>query len=50
LGWRFGLGGTEALANLGEMTLDGFVTVWAILGSIGIGEARPAGIIACLDC
>ncbi len=49
LGWCFGLSGAEAFANSGEMPLDGFVAVRAIFGSIGIGEARPAGIVACFD-
>ena len=46
LGWGFGLGGADALTDLGEMPFDGFITVGAILGSIGIGEARLAGIVA----
>ena len=31
------------------MALDGFVTRWEILGGIGVGKARPGGVVAVFD-
>ena len=31
------------------MDLDGFVAGWAILGGIGVGKARPGGVVAVFD-
>ena len=32
-----------------EVALDGFVAVWSILGGIGIGKARPVGVLYGFD-
>ena len=35
------LGGADALLGLGEVALDGPITGWALLGSIGVGKSWP---------
>ena len=45
----FGLVGTAALAVLSKLALDGFITLGAVPGRVGICETRPAGMVARLD-
>ncbi len=46
-----GLGQTNVLALLGEMTQDGFVQVWAVLVPlrVGVGKSIKGVEVACLD-
>ena len=37
------------LADLREVSLDGFVAGWTVFGGIGVGEARPTGVVAGFD-
>ena len=43
------LGGMDALLVLCEVALDGLITGWEILGSIGVGESWPGGEVAGFD-
>ena len=45
-GAGFGLSGAYALAGLRKMALYGFGAVGAVFRCIGIGQARPAGVVA----
>ena len=40
------IGEAGALLGLCEVALDGFITGWEILGSIGVGESWPGGEVA----
>ena len=40
------LGGADALLGLCEVALDGLITVWSILGSIGVGKSWSGGEVA----
>ena len=40
------LGGANALLGLCEVALDGLITVWSILGSIGVGKSWSGGEVA----
>ena len=44
-----GLGGADALLGLCEVALDGLVTGWAIIGSIGVGKSWPDGEVSGFD-
>ncbi len=44
-----GLGQTNVLALLGEMTQDGFVLVWAVPRRVGVGKSIKGVKVACLD-
>ena len=48
--WNFGIGITDALVRLGYFTFDGYVSVRAVLGGIGILEVGPCGIVSVSDC
>ena len=45
----FSLGGADALLGLCEVALDGLITGWEILGSIGVGESWPGGEVSGFD-
>ena len=40
------LGGADALLGLCEVALDGLITGWAILGSIGVGDSWTGGEVS----
>ena len=53
--WRYGsgrdlglfeLGGADALPDLCHVSLDCFISIRAVLGCIGVGEAWPTGVVA----
>ena len=48
-GRRCGLGGSDALSRLFYATLEGFYGDRAVLGRVGVGEACPGSVVACLD-
>ena len=43
------LGGADAMLGLCKVALDGIITGRSILGSIGVGESRPGGVVAGFD-
>ena len=43
------LGGVDALLGLFEEALDGIITGWEIIGSIGIGKSWSGGEVAGFD-
>ena len=43
------LGGADALLGLCEVALDGIITGWAIIGSIGVVKSWPGGEVAGFD-
>ncbi len=46
--WRW-LRRSDVLALLGEMTQDGLVRVWAVVGCIGVREAIASVTVTCFD-
>ena len=43
------LGGADALLEMCEVSLDGLITGWSILGSIGVGKSCPGEEVAGFD-
>ena len=44
-----GLCGADALLGMHEVALDGFVSIWAIIGGIVVGQTRPGLVVDCFD-